>query len=169
MKKITVMSTLLALVCILSLATANYREATAPPHNLIGVLEEIRDAITPGTSDIEQREGYCQYFKMTSDSNEVVLTVPTGKRFVLLKLYTYKERGFDTHRWSLLADENMLLNGHTVYASYYDSFRDPAWTMSGVQNLPDRCVTAEEGETLTLVNGPSAMHATVIGYFYNVE
>jgi len=108
------------------------------------------------------KEGFCQYFHVPNDSNEVICIVPSGERFVLRKLYC-TTRNTD---WALNVDDNVLIDGH---------INDFAWEKETnltnyhyhsrfVHNFPDGCVVVEQGQTLQAVT-THAIDLTIIGYF----
>ena len=86
---------------------------------------------------------------------QTLYTVESGKRFVILKLF-----GSGPGLWSLKVNDQIIINGLDGFA-VDEVF---AW------DFPDRCVVAEAGETIKLVNdhGFQRVQVNIAGYFYEV-
>ena len=158
---------LLVLVGLLGytlLVQAGSLEPTAAPAPTMKTLQEVYDAASAG---INEREGFCQYFETPADSNQVMLTVPTGKRFVILKLHT---TGYSLHsptKWRVTVNNETLINGKIVYGGHHGG----GVTQNNTHDFPDRCVTVNEGDTLKFVNDEEVgctIYTTIIGYYYDI-
>ena len=148
------------------LAQAGNLQPSAAPTPTMKTLQEIYDAASGG---INEREGFCQYFETPGDSNEVILTVPEGQRFVLLKLYCLCDIGED---WSLTVDGSLLINGKSIIEVGYQTHNVDGIIYKFMHDFPDRCVVVNAGQTLEVVNShpnPSfKSKTTIIGYYYDV-
>jgi len=101
------------------------------------------------------RGGFCEFFEIAPNSSQTILTVPEGKRFILLKLYP--SIPFTNCNWELTINGDLFIDG---YISYYQQVHD----------FPDQCVVINSGETLGVKNFAQDMYyntlrITVIGYF----
>lgn len=157
-----VVVSILALVALVLFSLSGYAgklEPNSPPGPTMKTLQEIYDAVVSQGSGISQREGFCKRYEIGPSSSEEI-TVPTGKRFVLLKLFVWNL----TRNFVVYVDDEILFNGDIVYTDH-DLVPD-----SAVWDFPDRCVVAGAGETLKLFNGHGTENGifTLIGYFYNV-
>jgi hypothetical protein len=87
-----------------------------------------------------------------------VLTVPAGKRFVIMQMLTREPRG--SGGWNLNINDQPFLN-QDIFGSGYQ--------MGGQYEItfPDRCVVVEPGRTLSFEVVYASVSITVVGYFYN--
>lgn len=130
-------------------AIAGELNPTGPPAPTMKTLDDIYKIASSG---IAEREGYIQSFEFESaNSAETLLTVPTGKRFVLLKA-AWTDQYDD-----LTVDDNLFVDLY-VFSTYLADF-------------PDRCVVVNANETLKLVkSGDTGTHRVCItGYFYDIQ
>ena len=145
-------------------APAGNLEPNAPPGPSMKTLQEIYDACSGG---INEREGRTYYIQTSPNSSEDVLTVPGGKRFVLLKLHQWTH-SVDTPLpyWRLEVNNKLLLQGNINYDGKIGS----DIINKATHDFPDRCVVVDAGETLTFLNQHLSytMNTTIIGYFYSV-
>jgi hypothetical protein len=118
------------------------------------------------------REGYCKVFTVTPDSNETILVVPDGKRFVLRKLYAIFESLY-RWEWQLTVDDVLFMDGRINMRGYQSGVGPDAYSYAfyqGVHDFPDQCVVVNSGETLKAQNlhSQQEVRMTFIGYYENV-
>jgi len=147
---------LAGLLWLLTMATAGDLEPSGPPGPTMNTLDQIYNAATSGVSE---REGYCTTVLEDGGSPTNILTVPAGKRFVLLRIYVQDLVEPPNHDgWKLEVDSRVLIDGAIVNIKGEKQF-----------DFPDRCVALEADETLKLrtKNDAYEILMTVIGYYYN--
>jgi hypothetical protein len=126
-----------------------------PPAPTMTSLDAIQSAVEDASCGVSEREGYCQFLSVEYGTH-TLFTVPTGKRFVLLKLFVPR-----TNAWYLRVDGEALI--HYAIAQTSSTAASYMW------DFPDRCVVVDPGQVLEFENGigtPLAAH--IIGYFYDV-
>jgi len=131
------------------LAIAGDLDPPGPPAPTMKTLDDIYKTASSG---IAEREGYIQSFEFQGASSaETLLTVPTGKRFVLLKA-AWTDKYDD-----LTVDDNLFVDLFVFSTNLVD--------------FPDRCVVLNANETLKLVkSGDAGTHRVCItGYFYDIQ
>lgn len=149
-------------------AAAGGLENNGPPSPMGRPFDRIHDAITYQNAE---REGYCRTFILPADSNQVIFTVPDGKRFVLLKLYSTSVG--DLYYWNLTVDDSLFLHGSisdfpsdlgdaTTFMIWGYSFR-----LNATRDFPSRSAVIYAGETLTVAGSGGTLN--IIGYFYDVQ
>ena len=104
---------------------------------------------------IEEREGFSKAFDV-SPGTYPILTVPSGKTFVLLQINS------DMAQFSIKADSNIVIIGEAIIASYATGGADKL-----SHDFPDRCVVFEQGQVLELDNPTYTISIQIVGYFYN--
>lgn len=153
---------LLVLVGLLGyalLAKAGNLEPSAAPAPTMKTLQQVYDAASGG---INEREGFVQQLTASSDPN--VLTVPSGEEFVIMQILTRAPDG----SWNLKIDDVQFLNQdifgfkQKIGSDYY------AVVANFDVTFPERCVTVEQGQTLSFET-TSSPSITIIGYLYDVE
>jgi hypothetical protein len=106
---------------------------------------------------IEEREGYYKVLEIPSNQTLPIFTVPEGKCFVLLQLTA------NNLPWDIQVNGTDFIDGELIMYDYTSGRK-----MS--HDFPDRCVTVNSGETLSVVNfGGSTIKLNIIGYFYDCK
>lgn len=165
-KVVVLVSAVVGLLAFSLFAAAGGLENNGPPSPVGRPFDRIHDAIT---SQNAEREGYCRTFVVPADSNQVIFTVPDGKRFVLLKLYyTGSWQQMD---WNLTVDDSLFINGGIVEfnANIVDVHLVWGFPIAGERDFPSRCAVVYAGETLSASSGSGTAKLTIIGYFYDVQ
>jgi len=106
---------------------------------------------------IEEREGFSKLIEVTEHVEDIhFLTVPEGKKFVLLQI------GSNSDDLEITADSTVVINSNAILIERTSSH---AGIMS--HNYPDRCVVFESGQVLAIKDiWPGAL-IQIVGYFYN--
>jgi len=104
---------------------------------------------------VEEREGFSKVFDESAIGTHPILTVPTGKTFVLLQINSSKTL------FNIQADSNDVIIGRSI-------LQQPTTGSPGhiSHNFPDRCVVFEQGQVLE-VEALSSTTVQIVGYFYN--
>jgi hypothetical protein len=159
--KTTIVAGLVALAGLLwflTMATAGDLEPSGPPGPTMNTLDQIYDA---ATSNVSERQGYCTTVIESGGTPTNILTVPGGKRFVVLKLYVKNltDPAYD-NGWELKVDTRLFIDGAIVDITGEKEFE-----------FPDRCVVVNAGESLkfSIKNDTYDVLMTVIGYYYNTQ
>jgi len=166
-KVVVLVSAVVGLLAFSLFAAAGGLENNGPPSPMGRPFDRIHDAIT---SQNAEREGYCRSFVVPADSNQVIFTVPDGKRFVLLKLYY--TGGVLQMDWNLTVDDSLFIDGGIVdfngeIVNYHLIWGFP---LAGKRDFPSQCAVVYAGETLSAVESAgSGAKLTIIGYFYDVQ
>jgi hypothetical protein len=134
-----------ALMCshVLFGDAANW-DPPGPPAPTMTSLDAIQSAVEGASCGVSEREGYFKKLNLVGPIvSEDLLTVPDGKRFVLLQLYYESGTGIG---WSLLVNGSLLLDESIL--------RSGADAAGGIHdfhlNFPDRCVVVEPSHTLAV-------------------
>ena len=112
---------------------------------------------------VEEREGFYKMVTMpafTGPTDITVLTVPAGKRFVLLQIL-----GDSWAIESIKIDEEVVLPERLL---------NTVSVGSRPHNFPDRCFVLEEGQSLILTKTDTTdsspdSYFSFVGYFYNCD
>jgi len=149
---------LVGFLALALIAGAGSLEPSGPPGPTMSTLDQIYNA---ATSNVSQREGYCTTVIESGGTPTNILTVPGGKRFVVLKLYV-KNLTDPAHDngWELKVDTRLFIDGAIVDITGEKQFE-----------FPDRCVAVDAGESLkfSIKNDTHDVLMTVIGYYYNTQ
>ncbi len=147
---------LVGFLALALIAGAGSLEPSAPPDSTMKTLDQVYNA---ATSSVSEREGYCTTVIESGGSPTDILTVPSGKRFVLLRLYV-KNLADPAHDdgWQLKVDTSLFIDGVIVDITEERQF-----------DFPDRCVAVNSGKTLKLYTKDDDYDIlmTVIGYYYD--
>lgn len=153
---VVILLTLAGLLVFSLFAGAGDLEPSAPPGSTMKTLQEVYDAASSGVSE---REGFVKQLTAVSD----VLVVPQGQRFVVMQILT--RNSSDT--WELKIDGSQFLNQDIFGYRSTQITGSISLTASFNVTFPDRCVTVEQGQTLSFVQ-MSSSRVTIIGYLYDV-
>lgn len=126
-----------------------------PPGAPAPTMKTLDQIYSAASGSVEEREGFTQSLTLNADSNAEVLTVPTGKQLIILKIYAYDTANT---KWEIQVDGTTFLSGHI---NRHSSASDYCY----VHDFPDRCVTIKSGQTLTAVNGIGVLELNIIGYY----
>ena len=100
---------------------------------------------------VEEREGFSKLFDVPSSGGIYpMLTVPSGKTFVLLQINAAN------YVFNIKANSNIVITGEPLIKHAYET----------THNYPDRCVVFEQGDVLELETTQTNI-IQVVGYFYN--
>ena len=167
---------LLVVIAVLGyglIGKAGNLEPSAAPDSTMKTMQEIYDAVEATQSavveegsSVLQREGFCKTLNVTSGTTPV-LTVPAGKRFVLLKLYAYYD--VISLSWSLMVNDSTTLFDGNIVRAGSEMVMTWEYIQQFIHDFPDRCVVVDGNDTLNVFNfGGSTLHITIIGYYYDV-
>jgi hypothetical protein len=120
-----------------------------PPAPTMTSLDAIYNAMSPS---ISQREGFARYFICPPNTTTTILTVPSGRKFVLRKVSVQQI----TLNWRILGGPNLhIVGGDELVA---------------MREFPDGCAVVEGPNDLTFLNQhpTTAIHTHFIGYSYDV-
>ena len=168
-KVVVLVMAVVGLLAFSLFAAAGGLEKNMPPSPMGRPFDRIHDAIA---SHHAEREGYCRTFVLPEDSNQVVFTVPDGKRFVLLKLYSIGTVGWHggVYSWILTVDDSLFLVGDSADFDFDVLNLTIVWgalPFHASREFPSRCAVVNAGETLKITG--SGGRLTIIGYFYDVQ
>jgi hypothetical protein len=148
-----------ALMCshVLFGDAANW-DPPGPPAPTMTSLDEIYNAMSPS---ISQRQGFAKHFHCPAAATTTILTVPSGKRFVLRKLQV----GMRAYEWEISGGPNLHIDARICYTkedNAGDHF-DLIW------DFPDGCAVVDGPNDLTFTNTHTvAIDTHFVGYFYDV-
>lgn len=100
---------------------------------------------------VEEREGFSKLlFSVQMGDHPRILTVPEGKRFVLLQINA------EYNNFYINVDGGAVIKGNTLLQT--DEY---------THDFPDRCVVFEPGQELTFSALVDNKSYQIVGYFYN--
>ena len=159
MKKKTYFLLLAAVVMFLVpvVAIAGDLEPSTSPGATMKTLQEVYDAASDG---LNEREGFFKQLSITEPEEVEVITVPNGKRLVILQILTRDPyRSWDLKITSGGSVEQFL--NQNIFGNYNGNYTFNV-------TFPDRCVTIEQNQTLSFrPKSTSSAYITIIGYLYN--
>ena len=154
-----------------------------PPTPTMKTLQQVYDkteeAATTAREDaslVAQREGFARSYIVDPESESSLVTVPTGKHLVILKLVAVMtdllgnpdvSNDDEPYAWDLSAGSTKIISG-------YINSKGSAGLLSD-HDFPDRCVVVRAEETLKATNRtdeqnrPRTLHLNIVGYFYDVS
>ena len=141
---------------------------------LISSMTQAEPKGIPWQDKGEQREGYSRSFVV--DGNSILLEVPEGKCYVLLRLYAryvdYEPPHFDNwgegeddSAWSLTIDGELFFNEFILD----DTTANTCCIVR--EDFPDKCVVVSGGETLWIIKHENVeqVQMSLIGYFRDMR
>ncbi len=105
---------------------------------------------------LDERQGFVKQLNADSD----VLTVPQGQRLVIMQILT-RDPYF---QWTLKVDGDEFLN-QDIFG--YNKTISTGIAATFDVTFPDRCVTVQQGQTLSFEETWEGASITIIGYLYN--
>ncbi len=152
---------LAGLLSLLTFSTAGNLEPNAPPAPTMKTLNEIYNAVIAGSSGVSERQGYWQDVNVPGFNSSDILTVPTGKQFVLLKV-TMRGNATKPNTFSIsLTDGSFSMN--SLYMRYYGDATNNGFCY---EDFPDGCVVVNAGSTLRAINNDSFFERVkIVGYY----
>jgi hypothetical protein len=127
-----------------------------PPAPTMTSLDAIYNVMSPGTL---RKEGFAKYFDCPPATTTTILTVPSGKRFVLRKLWVI----FEPLDWRIDGGSDLHFDAKivTTASGGYKSY---------MLDFPDGCAVVEGPNNLTFTNNRASDNIPThwVGYFCDV-
>jgi hypothetical protein len=136
---------------------------------LIPSLTQAKPKVDPSQDTENQRDGYSRSFVV--DDKSVVIVVPEGKRYVLMRMYSRIQDhespwAWGESYWNLMVDGEMFLEEFSLHDPNKGAGTGAEVGNATREDFPDGYVVVEGGQTLEIVKHEDVeyLFMTLIGY-----